>query len=163
MIPVCCFTILSLLSVINLSAGKLCPANRTAANSSHDDTTWTTDSVECPTSEYPKNHIECCGPADVTQPQCCLPGGRFYEIDSRIATAIAASVITCCIAVAVLVLVCCFWSRCPLYNTCRAHYTDSGVVIYAPTDCTSNVMPSEPENKSKNVYAPNVLSNGAAV
>lgn len=40
------------------------------------------------------------------------------------------SVIITCLTLTFVFVICCFWSRCPLYNTCRSTYSQGTSIAY---------------------------------
>lgn len=47
---------------------------------------------------------------------------------------IGLTVIFTCLSVAGIIVVCCFWSRCPLYDMCRVNYTYGDIVAYSKSE-----------------------------
>lgn len=43
---------------------------------------------------------------------------------------IALSVTTVCVICTVIIIVCCFWSQCPLYTACRIRYHQDDIIAY---------------------------------
>lgn len=126
----------------------------------------------CPGTHDPANHTACCytaeGDTDDLQedvqdyPRCCVPTsppvGIFY-IDDQLAMIIALSVTAVCVILTIIIIVCCFWSRCPLYSACRIRYHQDDIIAYASKDEETaglNDMPPE-ETKGVSIYSPNSM------
>ncbi|XP_040077781.1 uncharacterized protein LOC120849601 isoform X2 [Ixodes scapularis] len=119
-------------------------------------TSWKHYYYHCPGIYHPPDYTECCGPE---ASKCCPPDRWFYEIDNTLATAIAVSVTLTCFALTLLVIVCCFWPRCPLYNACRSRYNHD-IPHHKSQEFVMETMPTEsPGNKKK--YAPLASTNGS--
>ncbi|XP_021924086.1 uncharacterized protein LOC110831903 isoform X2 [Zootermopsis nevadensis] len=65
---------------------------------------------------------------------CCQSHKPLYEIDHRQVMALGLTVICTCLVLTVTIVICCFWSRCPLYNTCRVNYTQGHIIAYSKED-----------------------------
>nr|XP_042900467.1 uncharacterized protein LOC107450564 isoform X2 [Parasteatoda tepidariorum] len=113
----------------------------------------------CPGVRDPKVNTECCSKAGMNG--CCPPEKRyFYEIDSRIAAIVAITVITGCIFFTVVIAVCCFWSRCPLYTACRVEYSPEIATYESKGDSVNmDTMPVELTGKGSK-FTPVIISNG---
>ncbi|XP_023228902.1 uncharacterized protein LOC111629251 [Centruroides sculpturatus] len=110
----------------------------------------------CPGESDPAHFTECCSHGT----QMCCPASRwFYEIDNTIATIIAVSVTLSCVAVTITIIVCCFWSRCPLYTACRVRYTHD-IATYAGKPDEDFGMHTLKKEKNSN-KAPLASSNGS--
>jgi len=73
---------------------------------------------ECPGPEDPEDHIICCA-------QKCCPVRHIdsvMKIDIRVAMAISLTVIILSVTTGITLIICCFWSQCPLYDTCAGGY-----------------------------------------
>ncbi|GFG38587.1 hypothetical protein Cfor_01636 [Coptotermes formosanus] len=68
---------------------------------------------------------------------------------------VALTVICSCLVLTVTIVICCFWSRCPLYDTCRVNYTQGHVIAYSNNDDPlSSIMPPD---DGQNHYTPNAV------
>jgi len=74
---------------------------------------------ECPGPEDPLDHTICC------EKESCCPVKHIdsvLRVDIRVAMAISITVIIISITTGITLIVCCFWSSCPLYDTCAGGY-----------------------------------------
>ncbi|KAK2723045.1 uncharacterized protein LOC136034910 isoform X2 [Artemia franciscana] len=85
------------------------------------------ESYECPGTSFPATFLKCC--PEGLQPLCC-PVEQFQIIESFGMVWIPIMVILLCILASVIVVVCCFWSKCPLYTTCKSRHFTSESVAY---------------------------------
>lgn len=61
-----------------------------------------------------------------------------FNLTYRLAMIIALSVTTVCVIWTIIIIVCCFWSRCPLYTACRIRYHQDDIIAYGRhRDCYS--------------------------
>ncbi|XP_069693826.1 uncharacterized protein [Periplaneta americana] len=97
---------------------------------------------------------ECCMETG-TQAPCCQSHRPIYEIDERQVMAVGLTVICSCVVLTVTVVICCFWSRCPLYNTCRVNYTQGHIIAYPKEDDPLNSI--MPPDEGQNNYSPNAV------
>jgi len=73
---------------------------------------------ECPGPDDPSDHTICCD-------QHCCPVRHIdsvLRIDIRWAMVISITVILISITTGITLIICCFWSNCPLYDTCAGGY-----------------------------------------
>ncbi|XP_066995534.2 uncharacterized protein [Anabrus simplex] len=110
--------------------------------------------LSCPGPGDPSDYTECCWDSRF---QCCPSQRPIYQVDDRMVMVVGLTVICSCLILTVAIVVCCFWGRCPLYNTCRVNYTQGDVIAYAKDDDPLNgIMP--PEDKGgQHQYAPNAV------
>jgi hypothetical protein len=74
---------------------------------------------ECPGHEDPPDHTSCCGE------RCCRPPvtlDAILRVDIRMAMVISLTVIAACVVAGVVIVLCCFLSTCPLYDTCSGSW-----------------------------------------
>jgi len=73
---------------------------------------------ECPGPDDPPNFTRCC------DEKCCTLRhiDSVMGLDLPIAIALSVSVIIICIVLGITIIVCCFWSPCPMYDTCGGGY-----------------------------------------
>lgn len=108
-------------------------------------------SLICPSDDYPDHYTKCCWNA--TNVYCCP-----HEItpvaqdDNMIVMIIGLTVIFTCLSVAVIIVICCFWSRCPLYDMCRVNYTYGDIVAYTKEEEANTLPPEGPDGC--NHYSP---------
>ncbi|KAK7074014.1 hypothetical protein SK128_010267 [Halocaridina rubra] len=72
---------------------------------------------------------------------------------------IALSVTAVCVIITVIIIICCFWSSCPLYTACRIRYHQDDIIASAAKDeemAGLNEMPPE-ETKGVTIYSPNAV------
>ena len=50
---------------------------------------------------------------------------------SRLLARISISVIATCFILSALIIICCFWSKCPLFDLCWVNYSQRGVIAYS--------------------------------
>uniref|UniRef100_T1J0F8 Uncharacterized protein n=1 Tax=Strigamia maritima TaxID=126957 RepID=T1J0F8_STRMM len=112
----------------------------------------------CPRPNDPSDYSECCSHVS---PECCPPERHFYQIDNTLATAIAVIVSLTCLAATVAIIVCCFWSKCPLYNACRVQYSTQGEIIYGKENGSNNIMPSDTPSRKNNFSCPKLSLNSS--
>lgn len=111
--------------------------------------------ISCPRPQDPEDYTECCPDSF----SCCFPWTNavhrptLLQINEDVIPIIAVTVICTCLTVTVLVVVCCFWSRCPLYNACRVNYTDRGPVAYTKDDSPNLNVPFD--DPRQNSFSPN--------
>lgn len=53
---------------------------------------------------------------------------------------VSITVISSCLAISFLIVICCFWSRCPLFYSCRVNYAQRGIIAYC--EYFFQIMPS---------------------
>lgn len=73
---------------------------------------------ECPGPDDPLDHTICCE-------QNCCPVKHIdsvMRVDIRVAMVISITVIVISITTGITLIICCFWSNCPLYDTCAGGY-----------------------------------------
>ena len=73
---------------------------------------------ECPGRENPPDHTICC------EEKCCpmIQLDSVLKVDIRIAMIISLTVIVVCILAGVILVLCCFMSSCPMYDTCAGSW-----------------------------------------
>lgn len=62
-----------------------------------------------------------------TKHKCCLPPvplDSVLKVDIRIAMIISLTVIVICVVTGVAIIICCFVSSCPMYDTCSGSWSD---------------------------------------
>ncbi|EEB10315.1 hypothetical protein Phum_PHUM033900 [Pediculus humanus corporis] len=94
----------------------------------------------CPRDFDPVTHTMCCHDGN-----CCEPTlVSMAPSNDWIIMVTAILVICSCLVLTVLAVVCCFWSKCPLYNACRANYSTSNVIVYSlGKEDPTPLMPAE--------------------
>ncbi|XP_023714671.1 uncharacterized protein LOC111868342 [Cryptotermes secundus] len=97
---------------------------------------------------------ECCMDLENIS-SCCHPHRPIYEIDDRQVMAVGLTVICSCLVLTVTIVICCFWYRCPLYNTCRVNYTQGHIIAYPKDDDPLNSI--MPPDDGQNHYSPNAV------
>ncbi|XP_071443079.1 uncharacterized protein [Hetaerina americana] len=107
----------------------------------------------CPQPEDPKDYTECCWNSRV---QCCPVQPIFYQLDDQLVMIVGLVVINTCLFLTILTVVCCFWSHCPLYNTCRINYAQGDIIAYSKEDDPLNTMPPE-DKDGQHHYSPNSI------
>lgn len=97
------------------------------------------DEYSCPGDKYSESFTECCG-----EGACCSLIGT-NSMDEKLLRIISLTVIVSCLSITAVLLLCCFWARCPLYSACRSNYNSSDVAVfaYAPDDDPLCLMPKE--------------------
>ena len=73
---------------------------------------------ECPGPDDPPSHTVCCAA------KCCSLQviDSVLRVDIRIAMLISLTIIIVCILTGIILIICCFCSDCPLYDTCQGSY-----------------------------------------
>ncbi|KFM59577.1 hypothetical protein X975_17547, partial [Stegodyphus mimosarum] len=113
----------------------------------------------CPGTTDPKHHTECCSTLGMRG--CCPKARYFYEIDRTVAAVIAISVTSLSIVITIVVAICCFWSRCPLYSACRTEFSpDIATYVSKEDNIDMDTMPRELSGKGSNKFSPINISNG---
>ncbi|GFV11173.1 uncharacterized protein TNCV_2719171 [Trichonephila clavipes] len=113
----------------------------------------------CPGATEPKLHTECCNTPGMRG--CCPKARYFYEIDQTLASIIAITVTSSFLLFTIIITICCFWSKCPLFNSCRAEYSaDIATYVSKENSIDMDGMPSEFSGKANNKFSPVVVSNG---
>jgi len=85
---------------------------------------------ECPGPDDPPDHTVCCE-------QNCCPVRHIdsvMNVDIRVAMVISITVILISITTGVTLIICCFWSDCPLYDTCAGGYKRGDVLPFGDFD-----------------------------
>lgn len=112
-------------------------------------------SLSCPGPGDPSHYTECCWDSRF---QCCPVHHPIQSIDDQLVMMVGLAVITTCLMLTVGTVVCCFWSRCPLYTACRINYTQGDSIAYGKgDDCMNGIMPPE-EKGGVNHYTPNAIT-----
>ncbi|CAL4132385.1 unnamed protein product [Meganyctiphanes norvegica] len=173
-------------TLLSLCVAEVCEVHRNTAR--QDDTgqsnitiqpgikdTSAFDLMTCPGPLDPVNHTACCyngyngyvdddaesGDGSISgQPKCCVPVElpQLY-MDDQVAMIIALSVTSVAVVITIMIVICCFWSRCPLYTACRIRYHQDDIIAYASKDeemAGLNEMPPE-EKKGVTIYSPNAV------
>ncbi|XP_071743827.1 uncharacterized protein [Lepeophtheirus salmonis] len=85
---------------------------------------------QCPGLDDPKDYKSCC------EEKCCpyTNVDSILQIDIRIAMFISLAVITLCIISGITIIICCFVSSCPLYDTCSGDASWGSDGDYVPGD-----------------------------
>ncbi|XP_049807415.1 uncharacterized protein LOC126249774 [Schistocerca nitens] len=110
--------------------------------------------LTCPGPGDPSHYTECCWDSRY---QCC-PVQAAASMDDQLVKVVGVAVISSCLLLTVGTIVCCFWSRCPLYNACRINYTHGTSIAYAKDDDVANgIMPPE-EKSNQHHYTPNAVN-----
>ncbi|XP_046405701.1 uncharacterized protein LOC124170784 [Ischnura elegans] len=118
------------------------------------DSTTPTDvdnTFSCPQPDDPKDFTECCWDPRL---QCCPVPHIVHQMDDQLVMIVGLVVINTCLFLTVLIVVCCFWSHCPLYNTCRINYSQGDIIAYSKEDDPLNSMPPE-DKDGQHHYSPN--------
>ncbi|XP_059490681.1 uncharacterized protein LOC132205577 [Neocloeon triangulifer] len=103
--------------------------------------------LSCPQDDQPFYYTECCASNQTLR--CCPHGSFIQYFDEQVVMIVSIVVISICVLLIVLTLVCCFSSNCPMYNLCRVNYTQGGVVAYSKEEEPLTGHPQdEPEQKS---------------
>lgn len=148
-----------------IGVAKLCQVHPYPKRDESDLSNSPKPGFDCPRPTDPDDHSECCAQAGAGH--CCPPQRHFYEIDNRIATAIAVSVTLTCLVLTVITVICCFWSKCPLYSACRVQYSSQGEIMYGKEAESPNLNILPPESvgrKSKiSLGKPSVNETSSAV
>jgi len=77
---------------------------------------------ECPGPDDPPENTLCC------DKECCplVHVDALTGLDIRIVAAVSITVIILCLIAGIGIVVCCFWSPCPMYDTCGGSYKRTG-------------------------------------
>ncbi|XP_046683275.1 uncharacterized protein LOC124369343 isoform X2 [Homalodisca vitripennis] len=94
----------------------------------------------CPGSSDPLDYTRCCWNSSLLF--CCPQSSVIDSSHQRNVMLAGITVISACILVSILIIVCCFWSRCPLFKMCRVNYTHSEILSYSKEEEALR-MPSE--------------------
>eukprot|EP00092_Neocalanus_flemingeri_P027831 GFUD01030214.1.p1 GENE.GFUD01030214.1~~GFUD01030214.1.p1 ORF type:complete len:181 (-),score=53.32 GFUD01030214.1:650-1192(-) len=90
----------------------------------------TKEFFECPGPDDPPDHTVCCE-------QNCCPVRHIdsvLRVDIRVAMAISITVIIISITTGITLIICCFWSNCPLYDTCAGGYKRQSILPFGEYD-----------------------------
>jgi len=97
------------------------------------------------TNETIQEFIECPGPDDPPHFTLCCPGkccelevvDSLLGLDISYTIALSLTVILACLVAGVGIVICCFSSRCPMYDTCAGGYKrrDKGNIPFGDLDC----------------------------
>ncbi|XP_018007489.2 uncharacterized protein LOC108665264, partial [Hyalella azteca] len=100
----------------------------------------------------------------VRKPRCCAPKIEQSFLDwllglddriCRVAMIVALSVTGTLLLFTIIFIVCCFWSKCPLYYTCRVKYDKDDIIATAGDEETANLTDMPAEEKGVKGYSPN--------
>lgn len=129
------------------------------SNEPPDENASSTVEYTCPGPGDPKHFTECCSSSALQG--CCAQARYFYEIDKTLATVIAVSVTLAFVIFTTTIIVCCFWSRCPLYSACRVQYSPEIATYVSKEDNVDmDTMPREISRKNHNKFTPAATTNG---
>ncbi|XP_054280505.1 uncharacterized protein LOC128998412 [Macrosteles quadrilineatus] len=104
----------------------------------------------CPGPNYPEDYSICCW--NSTTLLCCPPISHIDLTHQRNVMIAGIIVISACILFSILIIICCFWSRCPLFKMCRVNYTHSEILAYTKEE-EALQMPDEATDGCKH-YSP---------
>lgn len=136
-----------LLSVCSNVESRLCQADKSAHNNSiigtkNNGTPNMTDAslYLCPRPNDAQHLTECCFLDAIAS--CCERKHQDFisGIDDRILIVISIGVIISCALSVALVLVCCFWNKCPLYSTCGSSYQHNDTIAFTMTATKEEMM-----------------------
>ncbi|KAL1454850.1 hypothetical protein WDU94_008982 [Cyamophila willieti] len=108
----------------------------------------------CPTPDLPTHYTSCClDETDFNGTVHCCPafGPKMFNVNNSFIMTISITVIISCILLAAMFVVCCFWSPCPLFDTCRVNYGRRLNIAYAKEEEALNLPP---EDDSCSHYSP---------
>lgn len=108
----------------------------------------------CPTDDLPSHYSLCClDESNLNGTVQCCPtlGPKMFNVNSSIIMTVSITVIISCLVLAAVFIVCCFWSPCPLFDTCRVNYGRRINIAYAKEEEALN-LPPEDDNCSH--YSP---------
>ena len=54
----------------------------------------------------------------------------FFFISCRVLIIVSIGVIAACLLCSIMVLICCFWSRCPLHTACSVNYKHNDDIVF---------------------------------
>ena len=111
-------------SAISVSSSVLCPIKDSLENC--EPVQVLLHYVHSTSVRY-QEFYECLGPDDPIEFQVCCPDeccppklvDPVLRIDMNTSRSLSISVIIICIVSSILIIICCFCQRCPLYNTCE--------------------------------------------
>jgi len=95
-----------------------------------------TDSLmyQCPQPGDPHTFTDCCIMDPNDKPRaCCEPRnvGFFPGVDDEVLIIVSIGVIAACLLCSIMVLICCFWSRCPLHTACSVNYKHNDDIVFS--------------------------------
>lgn len=146
-----------------VASAKLCYLPNQGINTWPSGTKVTDESlVNCPQPEDPYHFSECCDEGQ--ESLCCEPKHHaktaLFGSNNQLLIITSVGVITMCLAVMVVVLVCCFSSQCPLYTctACPPNYQHDEAVAFTTKEemMKLNGMPDE-ECLHPQSYEPNAV------
>ncbi|KAI5731780.1 hypothetical protein M8J77_015878 [Diaphorina citri] len=108
----------------------------------------------CPHNDFPAHYTSCCvDDTNYNGTVLCCPtlGPKMFNINSSFIMTISIIVIISCLGLAAMFIICCFWSPCPLFDTCRVNYGRRVNIAYAKEEEALN-LPPEDDNCSH--YSP---------
>uniref|UniRef100_A0A1B6CCJ2 Uncharacterized protein n=1 Tax=Clastoptera arizonana TaxID=38151 RepID=A0A1B6CCJ2_9HEMI len=111
-------------------------------------------SITCPGTNDPSDYSKCCW--NETSVHCCPHHISLSDDTERTVMIIGLAVIGSCIVIAVIIVICCFWSRCLLFNMCRVNYTYGDIVAYTKEEEALNSLPYEGGEKCR-TYTPSQI------
>ncbi|XP_065218813.1 uncharacterized protein LOC135844518 [Planococcus citri] len=101
------------------------------------------DRINCPGPKDQLNYTHCCMHENSTETFCCLNRNHHHEHYDRLVMLVSITVISSCLAISFLIIICCFWSRCPLFYSCRVNYAQRGIIAYSKEEEALNQPPDE--------------------
>jgi len=103
---------------------------------------------QCPQPGEPYTYTDCCfmDPNENPKP-CCEPksAGLLPGMDDEVLILVSIGVIAACLLCSIIVLICCFWSRCPLHTSCSVNYKHNEAIAFSTKEERQklNGMPNE--------------------
>ncbi|XP_046653847.1 uncharacterized protein LOC124344358 [Daphnia pulicaria] len=121
------------------------------------------DLFHCPRPEDPPQFTDCCYSDSQAVPatgMCCERKSHdsMLGFGDSMLIAISVGVIISCLLSSILVLVCCFCSKCPLYSVCHSKYEHNDTIAFSTKEelMKLNGMPNE-DYKIQQGYEPNAV------
>ncbi|KZS03215.1 Uncharacterized protein APZ42_034096 [Daphnia magna] len=156
-------TVLVTFSFLPCICARLCQresqglSNNATASQSYSDNQ---DLYHCPQPGDPSHFTDCCYSDSKISGECCERKHRDFVsgFDDSLLIAISVGVIIVCLLTSVLVLICCFCSRCPLYTVCHNKYHHNDTIAFTTKEelMKLNGMPNE-DYKIQHGYEPNAV------
>jgi len=103
---------------------------------------------QCPQPGDPHTFTDCCimEPNEKPRP-CCEPKtiGFLPGMDDEVLIIVSIGVIAACLLCSIMVLICCFWSKCPLHSACSVNYKHNEAIAFSTKEERQklNGMPNE--------------------
>jgi len=103
---------------------------------------------QCPQPGDPHTFTDCCFAEETENPEICCESrnvGFLPGLDDEMLIIVSIGVIIACLLSSITVLICCFWSKCPLHSSCSVDYKHKEAIAFSTKEerMKLNGMPDE--------------------